>query len=391
MLLSADRMLHADGRLDPGWVRTDGERIVATGTGDADGPVDLSVRVLSPGFVDLHCHGGAGFSYDRGALEEVRAAVAAHRREGTLSTLLSLVSADIDTLAEQVARLTELYAAGDVAGIHLEGPWLSPSFGGAHDPAALRAPTAKDIDRLLSAGRIGGDTTGAVRMVTLAPELPGGLDAIRQLSDAGVIVAIGHTDADEADVARAVDAGASVATHLFNAMRPLHHRAPGPVPTLLADDRVVVELIADGRHLHPDVLAMAARSARGGFALVTDAMAAAMAQDGDYLLGEIAVEVRDGTARVASTGSIAGSTLTMSGAVRTTVRAGIPLADALSAASAVPAGALGRRDIGALEAGRRADLVCLDDDLTVTAVLGSGEWVVAPGAEPPEAPRRSTP
>lgn len=368
-------MLHADGRLSAGWLRVADGRIADTGSGVPPGTPDLTVPVLSPGFVDLHCHGGGGASYDAATPEEVRTALDTHRREGTLTTLVSLVSAEIDSLAEQVERLTELYAVGDVAGIHLEGPWLSPGHCGAHDPTVLTLPTPEDIDRLLAAGRVsdarpsGGS---AVRMVTLASELPGGLDAVRRLADAGVVVALGHTDADEHDVARAVDAGASVATHLFNAMRPIRHRDPGPVPALLADERVVVELIADGQHVHPDVLAMAARSSRGGFALVTDAMAAAGSGDGDYLLGGLPVEVRDGTARVASTGSIAGSTLTMPAAVRTMVRAGIPLADALVAATAVPADVLRRRDVGRLETGRRADLVALDDDLTVLAVLRAG-------------------
>lgn len=381
MLIAADQMLHADGRLSAGWLRVAEERIADTGRGAPPGRPEVTVPVLAPGFVDLHCHGGGGSSYDAKTLDEVRTAIDTHRREGTLTTLLSLVSAEIDTLAEQVERLSELYFVGDVAGIHLEGPWLSPDHCGAHDPTVLVRPTAEDIDRLLAAGRgpCGEGPASAVRMVTLAPELPGGLDAIRHLAGAGVVVAVGHTDADEHDITGAVDAGASVATHLFNAMRPIHHRDPGPVPALLADERVVVELIADGQHVHPDVLAMAARSSRGGFALVTDAMAAAGSGDGDYLLGGLAVEVRDGTARVASTGAIAGSTLTMSGAVRTMVRAGIPLADALTAATAVPAGVLGRADVGLLEAGRRADLVGLDDNLEVRAVLQAGEWRRPPG------------
>src|SRR5690606_31466200 len=166
-------------------------------------------------------------------------------------------------------------------------------------------------------------------------------------------------------------AGATVATHLFNAMPQVHHRRPGPVPVLLGDERVVVELVADGLHLHPEVLRLAARSARGGWVLVTDAMAGALAPDGDYDLGPQRVRVRDGLARLES-GAVAGSTLSMDRAVRTAVAAGIPLSEALRAATAVPAGVLGLDDVGVLEAGRRADLVALDADLEVTAVLRRG-------------------
>jgi N-acetylglucosamine-6-phosphate deacetylase len=221
-------------------------------------------------------------------------------------------------------------------------------------------------------------------MVTLAPELPGGIAAVRRLDDAGVVAAIGHTDATYDETRAALDAGARLGTHLFNAMRPLHHRDPGPVGALL-DAPVDVELIADGVHLHPAVLRTVFAAKPGRCILVTDAMAAAGAPDGDYRLGPMAIEVRDGVARLADgsgTGAIAGSTLTMDAAVRFAVRtAGLPLLDVVHAASTAPARAWRLDDVGALEAGRRADLVVLDEDLEVVRVMRAGAWV-SPSSSP---------
>ncbi len=205
-----------------------------------------------------------------------------------------------------------------------------------HDAVVVRAPDPAEVTRLLDAG------DGTVRMVTLAPELDGGLEAVAVLAHRGVIAALGHSDATYAVAQEALDAGASVATHLFNAMRPIHHREPGPVLALVEDPRAFVELIADGVHLHPAVLHWAATSAPGRFLLVTDAMGAAGAADGDYVLGPAAVQVRDGVARLASNGAIAGSTLTMDRAVRYAVQtAGLPLDDVVEAATATPARLLG--------------------------------------------------
>jgi N-acetylglucosamine-6-phosphate deacetylase len=235
----------------------------------------------------------------------------------------------------------------------------------------LTAPDPASVDALLGAG------DGAVRMVTLAPELPGGIDAVRRLVGAGVLAAIGHTDATYDETRAALVAGARLGTHLFNAMRPLRHRDPGPVGALL-DSPVDVELIADGVHLHPSVLRTVFAAKPGRCILVTDAMAGAGAPDGDYALGQMAVEVRDGVARLADgsgTGAIAGSTLTMDAAVRFAVRtAGLPLLDVVHAATTAPPRAWALDDVGALEAGRRADLVVLDDDLEVVRVMRAGAW-----------------
>ncbi len=371
MLVAADRMLHRDGTFSAGWVRVEGGVIVATGQGSvpAGADVERRVEVLSPGFVDMHCHGGAGASFSTTDPEEALRVVEAHRAAGTTSVVASLVTASLADLASQVSALSGLVEDGHLAGIHLEGPWLSPRFAGAHDPGLLRAPEGADVGSLLRAGR------GAVRMVTLAPELPGGLDAVRQLAAAGVVVAAGHTDTDGSGLAAAVDAGATVVTHLFNAMRPIHHRDPGPVPVALGDPRVTVELVADGAHVDPAVLELAARSARGGYALVSDASPAALAPDGRYRLGGLWATVTDGVPRLDGSGAIAGSTLTLARAVRVMAAAGVPLDSALRSATAVPALALSLTTAGTLTEGNPADLVALNGALDVEAVMYHGCWV----------------
>ena len=207
---------------------------------------------LVPGFVDVHCHGGGGASFTTGDAGDAAAVVAAHRAHGTTSLVASLVTDTLDRLEAAVLALSPLVHEGELAGIHLEGPWLSAVHCGAHEPALLRSPDPAEVSRLVDAGG------GAVRMVTLAPELDGGIEAVEVLAARGVVAAVGHTDATWAVTRRALDAGATAGTHLFNAMRALHHREPGPVLALLEDPRACVELVADGVHLHPDVLRFAA-------------------------------------------------------------------------------------------------------------------------------------
>ncbi|MFE1782463.1 N-acetylglucosamine-6-phosphate deacetylase [Streptomyces sp. NPDC059506] len=338
--------------------------------------VDLSGYWVVPGFVDLHVHGGGGASYSAGTAEEALAVAALHRRHGTTTTVASTVTGGLDDLARQAAVLSELVEQGDLAGIHFEGPFISPGRCGAHDPALLRNPDPADVRRLVEAAR------GAARMVTLAPELPGGRESVRLLADLGVIAAVGHTDADYETVLKAVDAGASVATHLFNAMPAVGHRAPGPVPALLEDERVTVELINDGVHLHPSVLGLAFRAAGDRrVAFVTDAMGAAGAGDGRYRLGPLRVRVEGGVARLDEGGAIAGSTLTMDRAFKRAVTVdGLTVEQAVRAVSATPARLLGLSDrIGSLEPGKDADLVVLDSGFDLAGVMRRGEWVVRPG------------
>lgn len=373
-LIADASIVTPDGIVADGWLDVRGDRIAALGAGSPPRAADLDAQGswLVPGFVDMHTHGGGGATVVGAGQEQVRGFAEAHRRHGTTSIVASLVTGHPDDLERDVRALAELADDGVIVGAHLEGPWISPARKGAHDPSALSVPTSAAVRRLLEAGR------GTVRMVTLAPELDHGLTAVRQVVDAGAVAAVGHTDATYEVVRRAIDAGATVATHLFNAMAPVHHREPGPVIALLEDERVTIELILDGVHLHPAVAAHARRVAGGQrIALVTDAMAAADVGDGDYVLGGLAVRVEGGVARLVDGGAIAGSTLTMDSAFRFAVQqAGFSMTEAVLATSANPARVLGIDDrAGALAPGLDADLVILDGDLEVERVMARGSWV----------------
>ncbi len=383
LVLRGGRVVTGDGVLTDGWVEVaeDGT-IDSVGTGTPEVPagsdeVDLAGDWLVPGFVDIHCHGGGGASYTEVAADRVEAAALAHRKHGTTTTMASLVSRPIPVLLDQVSALAEVAKDGVVAGIHLEGPFISAARCGAHDPAVLTPPDRESVRKLLDAG------DGQIRMVTLAPELDGAIDAVREFTEAGVIVAIGHTDATEAQVRPAVDAGATVATHLFNGMRPLHHREPGPIGALLDDERVTVELICDLVHLHPTAVRLAARHAgTGRTVLVTDAMAAAGVGDGVYEVGGLRVTVRDGVPTLDGAGSLAASTLTLDKAVRNFVQGcKMTMEEAVAAVSTRPAQLLGlagsgvKTPIGVIEPGAVADLVVIDDQLRTTRVLHHGVWV----------------
>jgi N-acetylglucosamine-6-phosphate deacetylase len=372
MIISADRVAARFRVLDPGWVEIRDDAIVAVGGGMPDAPADVALgpRWLVPGFVDIHVHGGAGAEFQHAEAAEVRRILDFHRSHGTTTALASLVTGPLEELTRAVAGLSELVADGLLAGVHLEGPFLSDAHRGAHPPGLLRPPTPEALSRLLGAGH------GTIRMVTLAPELPGGMRAIRQVIEAGAVAAVGHTAAGYDQTRAAVEAGAGVATHLYNGMPEPLHRAPGPAMALLEADRVTVELIMDGVHVHPAMARAAARLAGPGrLALVTDAMAAAGMDDGQYRLGSLEVTVRGGEARLGEGGSLAGSTLTLDVALRNAVVAGIPFADALAAVTATPARVIGMAgEAGTIAAGRRADLVVLNNNLTVESVMAGGVW-----------------
>lgn len=373
LLIAAGTVILSDRELSPGWVELCGGLIVAVGAGEPPRPadVDYPAGVLAPGFVDAHNHGGGGVSFNdpdtRAAAERI---VATHRGHGTTTVMASLVTAPRDEMERLVRALAELVREGLLAGIHLEGPWLSPAHRGAHDEQLLRLPHPDSVDRLMRAG------DGAVRIVTIAPELEGGLAAVTRIVGYGAVAAIGHTDADYDLTRSAIAAGATAGTHVFNAMRPMHHREPGAALALLEDPTVFAELVADGVHLHPAIVRLVTESpARPVF--VTDAMAAAGAEEGDYKLGALDVRVADGAARLVD-GTIAGSVLTLSHAVRYAVlTAGVPLALAVRAASQNPADLLALTDRGRILPGLRADLVVLRADLSVQATLHEGDWVAA--------------
>ncbi|MFC9747009.1 N-acetylglucosamine-6-phosphate deacetylase [Streptomyces niveus] len=392
-VLAGARVVLPTGVVENGRVRVEAGRIASVG-GEADqgvgvasvggdagrGAPDASVLDLTghwvvPGFVDMHNHGGGGASFTSGGVDEVLKGVRTHQEHGTTTLVASTVTGEMDFLAQRAGFLSELVEQGDLAGIHFEGPFISPCRKGAHSEALLRDPDPAEVRKLLDAAR------GTARMVTLATELPGGIDSVRLLVEHGVIAAIGHTDATYEQTVEAIDAGATVATHLFNAMPPLGHRAPGPIAALLEDERVTVELINDGTHLHPAALELAFhRAGAGRVAFITDAMDAAGFGDGVYQLGPLEVEVKDGVARLAVGGSIAGSTLTLDTAFKRAATIDrLPVTDIVRAISANPAKLLGVYDrVGSLEPGKDADLVILDADFAIAGVLRRGEWVVRP-------------
>jgi N-acetylglucosamine-6-phosphate deacetylase len=414
-LLSGGRVVTPDGVLSPGWIRLAGGLIDAVGPGPPPAGMtitDLSGQWVLPGFVDMHVHGGGGTSFTAGPAGDARRAAGFHRRHGTTTIVASLVTAPLADLEARAAMLAGLAREGVIAGIHLEGPFLSAARRGAQDPRHMIAPDVAAFERLHAAA------AGQLHVITVAPELPGATALIKAAAQAGVIAAVGHTDATADITSAAVDAGASHATHLFNGMRPLHHREPGPVGALLDRDEVSCEVIADGVHLHDTAIRLAARaSGPGRLVLITDAMAAAGMPDGSYRLGPVRVEVEGGVARLAEggnesrtsrvtapatgaspgtasamagpgslgaiagsapgpVGAIAGSTATMAGVVRHAIAAGLPVTDVAAAASTTPARVLGLGDrTGALRPGLAADLVVCDEDFGLRAVMRRGEWL----------------
>ncbi len=368
-ILAGAQLVSPEGILDNGWLEVDGGTIAALGTGAPPRPADVELGggYLSPGFIDIHTHGGGGATVVGGDPEAVARFATAHRQHGTTTIIASLVSGTPESLAHDVAALAELTEQGIIAGTHLEGPWIAMEYKGAHDPATLRDPDPAEVDSLIKIGR------GTVRMVTLAPEYPHGIDAVRRFADAGAIAAIGHTNATYDQVRAAIDAGATVATHLYNAMRPVNHREPGPIVALTEDERVTVELILDGVHVHPAAAAFAQRAAQGRIVMVTDAMTAAAGEDGEYLLGELPVLVVDGVARLVDGGAIAGSTLTTDHALKFAIeQVGMSPADAFAALTSTPARLLDLSDRGVLAVGARADLCHVTADLDLAGVWAAG-------------------
>ena len=390
-LLTGGRVVTPAGVLSPGWIRVAGTAIDAVGPGEpgeqrSSGlPVTrLSGHWVLPGFIDMHVHGGGGTSFTQGTAEDARHTADFHRRHGSTTIVASLVTAPLTDLDARAAMLAGLAREGVIAGLHLEGPFLSAARCGAQDPRHMIAPDVAAFERLHAAA------AGQLRVITVAPELPGATALIKAAAQAGVIAAVGHTDATADITAAAVDAGASHATHLFNGMRPLHHREPGPVGALLDRDEVSCEVIADGVHVHNTAIRLVARACGPGrLVLVTDAMAAAGMPEGRYRLGSMQVDVARGVARLAAeaepaaagagagpAGAIAGSTATMAGVVRRAVAAGLPVTDVAAAASTTPARLLGLVErTGALRAGLHADLVVCDEEFGLRAVMRQGEWV----------------
>ena len=385
LVVHGARKVDADGLVDDFWLVADGAHISATGTGSGwrtaiggaaiDDPqlddariIDAQGHWLTPGFIDLHCHGGGGHPYDDGP-EEMLAALATHRAHGTTRALVSHVANPLASLRESLGVVADLTAVDPmVLGSHLEGPFLARERRGAHDDAFLREPGPEMVEELIGAAR------GTLRTATIAPELPNALEAVGVLIEAGVVVGVGHTAADYEQTRRAFEVGARLLVHTFNAMNGIHHRAPGPVMAAIENPEVTLELILDGLHVHPSVAGLLFREAPGRVALVTDAMAAAGASDGDYRLGGLNVSVRNGLAVLSGTTTIAGSTLTQDAALRNAITlVGLDPVTAVTALTHTPAEALGEAHrLGRLHTGFAADAVLLDHEWRVQRVLADG-------------------
>lgn len=367
----SDKVFNGKVLLGPGVVRVENDRIVEVISGRAQigvkADVDFGDHILCPGFVDIHSHGGGGAAFTDGQ-EAATTVFNTHLNEGTTSIMASLVTDTLDNLEAQIHALTPMYERDEILGIHLEGPWLAMDYKGAHNPDLLRDPVLDDVKRLCQAG--------PVKMVTIAVEREGGQEAVKWMVANGVIAAPGHTDATYAQVREAIVNGSQNITHIFNAMKAINHREPGPVLAALESPGLPVELISDGVHTHRATVKFVFDMKGSDVILVTDAMAAAGSPDGDYMLGSLEVEVREAVARLKSNGAIAGSTLTLSRAIRfATYSAGVNMWLVLHAATSRPAALLGRSDIGRLIPGAFADMVVESTSLQVQHVFRRGVQV----------------
>jgi N-acetylglucosamine-6-phosphate deacetylase len=365
--------------LEDGWLLVEDGAVAAVGAGTPPSGVaraDVGGRVVAPGFVDVHVHGGEGAFVNQETADEVATSVRAlarfHARHGTTALVPTTVSDSPERLRACLAGIASCVARrpgdAEVLGSHLEGPWLAPTRRGAHAAAMVRPPDVVELDALLDVAG------GSLRLLTIAPELPGAGAVIDAARAGGVAVSIGHTDADYDTARAAFDHGITHVTHLCNAMAPLHHRRPGAVGAALLDSRATLELIADGHHVHRAVLGVVARTAPGRVVLVSDAVAAAGLGPGRHRLGSQDIDVAGDRVTLADDpDTLAGSVLTLDRAVALMASAGaMTLLEALRAASLTPAQAVGARYKGRLEPGADADLVVLDDELTPLAVMARG-------------------
>jgi len=352
-----------DGALVRGDVEVSDGRISGVGLA---APAGAGIAV--PGFVDLQVNGFGGVDFLDADADGYRRAGAALLETGVTAYLPTLITSPEEQLLAAMREVPRNGRRPQVLGVHLEGPFLSPARLGTHVAASRRDPDPALLERLLGAG--------PVRLMTLAPELPGADELIGVLLARGVVVSLGHSDASAAVANAAFDRGVRTVTHLFNAMRPFRHRDPGPVGAALARDDVVVQVILDGIHLADETARVVWRAAGGRVALVTDAVTGAGLSDGSFSFGALDISVHEGAVR-GPDGVLAGSVLTMVEAVRNLHALGVPLADAVGAATAVPARVLGLRETGRLALGGPADVVVLSDRIEVERVLVGGEVLVA--------------
>lgn len=362
MIISASAGVTPEGLIENIWIRVENGFIEEIGKGEIDSPDELLAGTLIPGFVDIHCHGGGGFYFSDLNAANIQGAINLHRLHGTTFQVASLVTDSIEALHSQIKRLLPFIRDGWISGIHLEGPYLSKAKCGAHNSELLRAPEVTEIKGFLEIGE------GAISMVTIAPELPGAIEAISYLSSQGVIAAIGHTDADSDQIKLAIAAGATVVTHFNNAMQKLNASETSPANYILDNEDIALEAIFDGVHLQESVQNSLIKNFASRTIAVTDAMSAAGCGDGNYLIGNLPVVVRDDVARLEDGGALAGSTLTMDRVFLNLVDSGATLEDAVLMTSQNAAELLGIHQIGRIEVGAIADLLEYRTDGVITRV-----------------------
>jgi N-acetylglucosamine-6-phosphate deacetylase len=398
LVISAPRVVTDGVVLSPGAVAVSDDGVVvgvAEGTAYAGTPADvrLSSGLLSPGLIDLQVNGCFGVDLVDATAEEWATVRRRLPATGVTAFLPTFITAPVPRLVEALRRTAALQPAlsdgmtnfgARVLGVHVEGPFLAPRRRGAHNADWLCDPEPAAVEALLSAA------PELLRVHTLAPELPGALDAIRRFADAGVLVSVGHSNATAAEVEAAADAGARLVTHLFNAQRPLHHREPGVVGQALVDQRLTCGLIADLHHVAGPVCRLAFQAAPGRIMLVTDAIAAAGMPPGRYVLGGQEVVVDPGGLPLRADGTISGSGLRLDDAVANMVAEGVDLLTALDAATRLPAGVIGRPELGRIAPGAAADLVWLSDDLRARATWVGGELAYGDVSGPVPACRLSS-
>jgi N-acetylglucosamine-6-phosphate deacetylase len=334
--------------------------------------IDCKGQRLIPGMIDVHIHGANGFDMMDGREESIQEVSRTCASTGCTSFLATSVSSTIEDLLamiHSVKRVVGHEVGAKIAGIHLEGPYLNPIRKGMQNEKYLRHPDIEEMKMIFK------EADSLIQMVTIAPELPGGMELISFLKEQGVIISIAHSDATYEEAKKAFKAGASHVTHCFNGMRPIHHRDPGIVVAAFEEEHVSLQAIVDHIHLHPAIIRLMHRS-KGpeGMVLITDALQAMGMGDGDYLFGGHHVTVTDGVARLHD-GTLASSTVTMNEALRYTVETGISLTDAVQMASTTPARILGLKQKGAISVGMDADLVLLDDDFQVQWTMIDGHIV----------------
>ncbi|MBB6637531.1 N-acetylglucosamine-6-phosphate deacetylase [Cohnella thailandensis] len=336
------------------------------------GQIDGRGNLLIPGMIDVHIHGARGYDMMDGTIRSIEEVSIACAETGCTSFLATSVSSTIEQLIEMihnVARVSGREAGARIAGIHIEGPYLNPKRKGMQNERYLRHPDLDELQTILSHA---GDR---LKMITLAPELPGAMESIDYLTKLGIIVAIAHSDATYEEAKLAFEHGASHITHCFNGMRPIHHRDPGLIAAAFEEEKVSLQAIVDGVHLHPAIVRLLHRiKGPDGVVLITDALQAMGLGDGRYQFGGHDTQVVNGVARLQD-GTLASSTVTMNEALRNTVQLGIPLPEAVAMASRTPAQILGLPGKGRIERGADADLVLLDEQFNVVWTMVEGQVV----------------